>query len=188
MKPRVRWLTVEEEQKLIDCAARHLVPIIRFAVDSGGRLSEILGLDWRKVELEHKRVRFVDTKNGEDRTVRLSDRAWATLANLGPKEKGPVFTYRGRPTESVKAAFNSARKKAGLSDVRFHDLRHTFASRLVQGGVPLYDVMHLMGHKSLDMVQLYSHLGPDYQKGAIEVLNRLGHNLGTVENRKSAVT
>ena len=188
LKPRDRWLTVEEEQRLVDCAARHLVPIIRFAVDSGGRLSEILGLDWRNVELEHKRVRFVDTKNGEDRTVRLCDRAYATLASLGPKERGPVFTFRGRPIESVRAAFNAARQKAGLKDVRFHDLRHTFASRLVQGGVPLYDVMHLLGHKSLDMVQRYSHLAPDYQKGAIQVLNRLGHNLGTVEDRMPTVS
>jgi integrase len=177
-------LTVEEEQRLVDRAARHLVPIIRFAVDSGGRLSEILGLDWRNVELEHKLVRFVDTKNGEDRTVRLCDRACATLASLGPREKGPVFVYRGRPIKSVKAAFNAARQKAGVENVRFHDLRHTFASRLVQGGVPLYDVMHLMGHKSLDMAQRYSHLAPDYQKGAIDVLNRLGHNMGTVENRQ----
>ena len=152
----------------------------------GYNLSEILGLDWRNVELEHRRVRFVDTKNGEDRTVRLCDRAFATLASLGPKERGPVFTYCGRPMASVKAAFNTARKGADLRDVRFHDLRHTFASRLVRGGVPLYDVMHLMGHKSLDMVQRYSHLAPDYQKGAIQVLNRLGHDLGTAETRQSA--
>ena len=187
LKPRDRWLTVEEEHRLVACAAGHLVPIIRFAVDTGGRLSEILGLDWRNVELEHKRIRFVDTKNGEDQTVRLCDRACATLASLGPKERGPVFTYRGRSVESVGAAFRAARQKVGLNDVRFHDLRHTFASRLVQGGVPLYDVMHLMGHKSLDMVQRYAHLAPDYQKGAIQVLNRLGHNLGTVERRQSAV-
>ena len=186
LKPRDRWLTVEEEHRLVACSARHLVPIIRFAVDTGGRLSEILGLDWRNVELGHKRIRFVDTKNGEDRTVRLCDRACATLASLVPKERGPVFTYRGRFVESVGAAFRSARQKATLNDVGFHDLRHTFASRLVQGGVPLYDVMHLMGHKSLDMVQRYAHLAPDYQKGPIQVLNNLGHNLGTVERRQSA--
>ncbi|MDP6953733.1 MAG: tyrosine-type recombinase/integrase [Alphaproteobacteria bacterium] len=73
-----------------------------------------------------------------------------------------------------------------LSDVRFHDLRHTFASRLVQQGVPLYDVMHLMGHKSLDMVQRYAHLAPDFQERAIQALNQLGHNLGTGEGDKAA--
>ena len=74
-----------------------------------------------------------------------------------------------------------------MDDVRFHDLRHTFASRLVQGGVPLYNVMQLMGHKSLEMVQRYAHLAPDYQEGAVQVLNRLGHNLGTVDGEAPAL-
>ena len=82
-----------------------------------------------------------------------------------------------KPMKTVKTAFEKARAEAGLEDVRFHDLRHTFASRLVQGGVPLYDVMHLTGHKSLEMVQRYSHLAPDYQNRAIEALNSFGHTL-----------
>jgi len=65
----------------------------------------------------------------------------------------------------------TAREKSGIEDLRFHDLRHTFASRLVQGGVPLYNVMHLTGHKSLEMVQRYAHLAPDFQEGAIAVLD-----------------
>lgn len=96
-----------------------------------------------------------------------------------------MFTYRSEPMKTIRTAFNHAHVKAGLSDVRFHDLRHTFASRLVQGGVSLYEVMHMTGHKSLAMVQRYAHLAPHYQEGAIEVLNRRGHNLGTVDaNRK----
>jgi len=64
-----------------------------------------------------------------------------------------------------------------LEDFRFHDLRHTFASRLVQKGIPLYEVMHLTGHKSLEMVQRYSHLAPDYQERAIAALNSYGTEL-----------
>ena len=82
--------------------------------------------------------------------------------------------------KGIKTSYNRARKNAGLEDVRFHDLRHTFASRLVQGGVPLYDVMQMMGHKSLEMVQRYSHLAPDYQERAVNVLNGFGHNIGTM--------
>lgn len=89
----------------------------------------------------------------------------------------------------IKSSYQRARKLAGLEDVRFHDLRHTFASRLVQGGVPLYEVMHLTGHKSLTMVQRYAHLAPDFQESAIRVLDErlrpAGHNLGTVENQSS---
>lgn len=186
LKPRCRWLTLKEEKRLLAASPRHLKPIVRFAVDTGGRLSEILRLDWRDVDLANRRVCFRQTKNGDDRTVRLCERAQATLAEIGAKDSGPVFIFRGRPIKSVQTAFEKARTNAGLEDVRFHDLRHTFASRLVQAGVPLYDVMHLMGHKSLDMVQRYAHLAPDYQDRAIEALDGFGHDLGTITSREAA--
>jgi integrase len=186
LKPRNRWLTPEEEARLVNYAADHLVPLIRFAVDTGGRRAELLGLDWRQVDLERKRVVFLNTKNGEDRTVRLCNRACAVLASIGPREGGAVFTYKGSSMRSVQTAFSRARGSAGLNDVRFHDLRHTFASRLVQAGVPLYEVGQLLGHKSLEMVQRYAHLAPDYQERAIRALDELGHNLGTVDTQSAA--
>jgi integrase len=179
IQPRKRWISEDEEERLVRSASLHIVPLIRFAVDTGGRLSELLNLDWRNVDFEYKRVTFVKTKNGEDRTIRLSNKACSVLESLVPKASGPVFTYKGKPIKRVKTAFNTARKKAGMEDVRFHDLRHTFASRLVQGGIPLYDVMHLTGHKSLAMVQRYSHLKDDFQEAAIQVLNERGHNMDT---------
>lgn len=179
LKGRDRWLTLDEERKLVAAASPHLVPLIRFAVDTGGRLSELLRLDWREVDLGNGRVRFVNTKNGEDRTVRLCDRARETLRGLGVKDQGPVFTFRGKAVGSVKNAFDKAKNRAGIANLRFHDLRHTFASRLVQRGVPLYDVMHLTGHKSLEMVQRYAHLAPDYAERAMKALNAVWHDLGT---------
>ena len=173
LKPRQRWLTTAEEDRLVTGAAPHLQPLIRFAVDTGGRLSELLGLDWKEVDMAERRIRFVETKNGEDRTIRLCDRAYETLKKLGPRKQGIVFLFNGKPIKRVQKAFVRARERAGLKDVRFHDLRHTFASRLVQAGIPLYDVMHLTGHKSLAMVQRYSHLAPDYQTKAISALDRL---------------
>jgi integrase len=171
-RPRNRWLTFEEEERLINAAASHLKPIIRFAVDTGGRRSELLKLDWRYVDFKNRRVTFVQTKNGEDRTVRLCERAYETLEALGPKDSGPVFTYGDKAITGFKSSFDTARSKAGIEDFRFHDLRHTFASRLVQGGVPLYDVMHLTGHKTLEMVQRYAHLAPEFQEAAIAVLDQ----------------
>ena len=189
-KPRTRWLTMDEERRLIDNAAPHLKYLIRFAVDTGGRKSEILGLDWRDVDLVQKRVTFRDTKeNGEDRTLRLCQRAEATLRGLGPRDTGIVFTFRGQPIKSLKTSWSKACDNAEIEDLRFHDLRHTFASRLVQAGIPLFEVMGLTGHKSLEMVQRYSHLAPDYQERAILALDQLGHDSGTVEisgDRESA--
>ncbi len=171
-RPRNRWLTHEEEERLTQAAASHLKPIIRFAVDTGGRRSELFRLDWRYVDLSNRRVTFIQTKNGEDRTVRLCERAYETLTALGPKDSGPVFTFAGKALKGIKSSFDTAREKAGIEDFRFHDLRHTFASRLVQGGVPLYNVMHLTGHKSLEMVQRYAHLAPEFQEAAIAVLDK----------------
>ncbi len=101
-------------------------------------------------------------------------------------EAGPVFTFRGKMMRTVQTGFTKARDRAGLQDVRFHDLRHTFASRLVQGGVPLYDVMELMGYKSLEMVQRYTHLEPTYQDKAIQALNDHWHKSGTITGRQAA--
>ena len=133
-------------------------------VDTGGRRSEIFKLDWQNVDLDRGFVTFTKTKNGEDRSVRLTDRAMRILVGLGSKQSGPVFTYEGQLIKDVKTTFGKARKKAGLEDFRFHDLRHTFASWLVQKGISIYEVMNLTGHKSLVMVQRYAHLALAYQK------------------------
>ncbi len=185
-KPRTRWINQTEEEALVANAAPHLIPLIRLAVNTGGRRGELLSLKWQNVDFANRQIIFVETKNGDDRPIKLCERAYKTLLNLEPKDFGSVFTYKGKAIKSVKTSFDKARSKAGLSDVRFHDLRHTFASRLVQGGLPLYDLMHLMGHKSLDMVQRYAHLAPDYQKDAMRVLDQFGHTLVTVDKTKSA--
>ncbi len=171
---RCRWLTVEEEKRLLMAAKPHLRALIAFAVDTGGRKSELLKLDWQNVDLDRGFVTFTKTKNGEDRAIRLTDRAHEVLEGLGPKESGPVFTYRGQAIKDVKTTFDKARERAELKDFRFHDLRYTFASRLVQQGVSLYEVMHLTGHKSFSMVQRYAHLAPDFQERAIGALNAYG--------------
>lgn len=171
---RSRWLTVDEEKRLLMAAKPHLRALITFAVDTGGRKSELLKLDWRNVDLDRGFVTFRKTKNGEDRSVRLTDRAQRVLAELSPKASGPVFTFRGKAIKDIKSSFDHARARAEVEDFRFHDLRHTFASRLVQQGVTLYEVMHLTGHKSFEMVQRYAHLAPDFQERAIGALNVYG--------------
>lgn len=75
-------------------------------VDTGGRRSELLSLDWRNVDLARGAVAFTKTKNGEDRSVRLTDRAKQVLMDLGPKKSDPVFTYRENPIKDVKMTFD----------------------------------------------------------------------------------
>ena len=189
-KARSRWLTKEEEVRLFCHAAPHLRRLMMVAVDTGGHRGELLSLDWHSVDLSRNTITFLDTKNGEDRSTRLTDRAKRVLVEVGPKPTGSVFTFRGKPIRSIKSSFDKPCRKAGIENFRFHDLRHTFASRLVQKGIPLYEVMHLTGHKSFDMVQRYAHLGPDFQERAIMALNdddqdvveNQWHDLGTVDS------
>jgi len=79
--------------------------LIVFAVDTGGRRSELLKLDWQNVDLARGFVTYMKPKNGDDCTIRLTDRAIRVLTDLEPKETGPVFTYRGQPMKDVSTAF-----------------------------------------------------------------------------------
>jgi len=176
---RERYLTEAELGALVEASAQHLKPIILVAVDTGGRRSELLGLDWADVSLELKLVRFRNTKNGEDRNVPLTERSLLELIHLGPLPAGPVFTFNGKAISDVKTAFRKAARRANVKDIRLHDLRHTYASRLARKGVPLYNIQKLMGHKSYEMVLRYAHLDPDFGREAIAALNEDGHNLVT---------
>lgn len=202
--PRLRWLTVEEMQRLIACCPSHLRPVVITAFDTGGRISEVLGLHWSQVDLERQKVvRFLRTKNDRPRSVPMTDRLVAVLsahkaaqaeerAKAEPRADGSVrpwsdrvFTYRGEMLQSVKKAFAKACERAGIEDFRIHDMRHTFASHLVQNGVPLLEVKELLGHKTLSVVTRYAHLAPDNLRSAVERLP--GHSLGIVPERPDGV-
>jgi integrase len=89
-----------------------------------------------------------------------------------------AFTYEGKPLKVIKKSFATACERAGGDDFRVHDMRHTFASHLVQNGVPLLEGKELLGHKTLAMVMRYAHLAPDNLRSAIE--RQPGHSLGIV--------
>ena len=179
----VRWITYEEADRLIAECAPHMAPIVIFLLLTGARVGEAMGLDWRNVDLQAGRAAFLDTKNGTSRGVPLHGRVVAALANL-PHREGPVFrrpdghAYEGRPTDAIKTGFKAACRRAGIKNLRIHDLRHTFASWMVMSGADLRTVAELLGHKSLHLVMRYSHLSPNHLRAAIE---RLGH--GVADNK-----
>ncbi|MGE5444603.1 MAG: tyrosine-type recombinase/integrase [Ignavibacteriales bacterium] len=94
---------------------------------------------------------------------------------IGPATKPTfyVFTYRGNPVKGFRTSFENACKKAGIKDVSFHTLRHTFATRLVLEGVDIDSVRKLMGHSSITMTMRYSHPTPEALKSAVETLDSL---------------
>jgi len=180
---RLRFLAVEECQRLIDCCAPHLKPIVMVALHTGMRQGEILNLKWEHVDLKHGFILLDTTKTGERREIPI-DNTLKEMFNEMPRgfESKCVFTGKDGDTyKSVKRSFNTALKKAEISNFRFHDLRHTFASHLVMTGVDLVTVQELLGHKSLTMTLRYAHLSPGHKVKAVEMLDNTLSGMSSIQ-------
>lgn len=170
-----RVLSPEEEGKLISHCPPHLAPIVVFALNTGMRRGEILGLRWDQVDHAGKAIRVTGTKSGRDRIVPLNNAASSVIMAQRSKSYGPyVFpSTKGREfMKSVAHSFTRACRKAGIKGLRFHDLRHTFASRLIQKGADIITVQNLLGHYSVTVTQRYTHTGADEKRRAVEILTR----------------
>ena len=181
---RYRWLTEEEEMRLLIASATHLRDLLIFLLDTGARLTEATHLTWRDVQLDRQPrgvVKFMITKSGLPRSVPLTRRLELILRGLKqscPPGEQRVFLHRqtgpkhgqprkAKPFNRPHKAFYAACDRAGIIDFRIHDARHTFASRLVMKGVPLLEVSKLLGHSSLAMTMRYAHLAPAAYDAAI---------------------
>ena len=176
---RIRYLTEEEIKKLIDCCAYYIKPIVETALNTGMRKGEILNLKWSNVDTTNKVITITNSKNNESRGVPINDALLATLMKLenGTPKDSPVFRWEnGMPIKSIKGGFNNAVNRAGISDFRFHDLRHTFASHLVMNGVDIRTVQQLLGHKTIAMTMRYSHISNEFMKAAVDKLRLTGYN------------
>lgn len=172
-KTRLRWLEREEEARLLAHAAEPLRSLILVGVHTGLRIqAEALQLKWEDIDLRRGllTVQAGYAKSGKTRTVPLNTVVKAALANLQKTSKaGFVFARAdGQPFRSVKTIFSTACKRAGLSGVTPHVLRHTFCSRLVMSGVDLRSVQTLGGWASLSMIERYSHLSAPHLALAVE--------------------
>lgn len=142
------------------------LPEFIFAVNTGLRLGSQYAATYEMLDLTRKELNLPRTKNDDPVHVPLNDAALAAIRSLPSwqERRGPIFrnlNYPGKAVLSNDHWFKPALKNAGISDFRWHDLRHTFASWLVQDGVPLDRVSKLLGHKSLMMTMRYAHLAPN---------------------------
>ncbi|MCP5158516.1 MAG: site-specific integrase [Gammaproteobacteria bacterium] len=169
---RVRWLTRQEAQRLIDCAgqlgprAAHLPELITLAVHTGMRKGELLSLEWRRVDFAHGLIYLEasHTKSSKRRSIPLNQPAKTALTACRERAPGR-YVFGG--VKDVKRSFAHACRLAGIDNFRFHDLRHTFASWLVQAGAALAEVRDLLGHSSIEMTERYAHLAPERLRGAV---------------------
>lgn len=175
---RVRWLEHEEAKRLIDECPEPLKSVVKFALATGLRRSNIINLEWQQIDMQ-RRVAWVnpeDSKSNRAIGVALNDTACKVLRDqIGNHHKWVFVHTRAwhRPDSSLtpairkmrvddNRAWSSACKRAGIEDFRFHDLRHTWASWLIQSGVPLSVLQEMGGWESIEMVRRYAHLAPNH--------------------------
>ena len=171
---RLRYLSDDEIERLINPCSKELRPIVITALNTGMRKSEILHLTWDRVDLKNRLILLDKTKNGERREVPINNTLFQTLSGLTRHLKCGYIFYNPdtlKPYYDLKKSFGKALKKAHILDFRFHDLRHTFASRLVMKGVDLTTVKELLGHKSITMTLRYSHLASAHIQNAVKALD-----------------
>ena len=182
---RDRWLTVDEEARLLNVASPWLRELMLFAIHTGMRMGEILGLTWAGVDLFRRTVTVFKAKNGERRTIPLNQTALALLkhkAGNRSMDTELVFPSEAQTrlnASNISRSLHHVLDQAKITDFHFHDLRHTCATRMVQGGVDLYKVQRLLGHKSPIMTQRYAHHYPESLRDGIEVLD-VGRELAQI--------
>jgi len=204
---RDRWLTVEEQNRLLDNCVIYvtglknvkeprywLQEIVLFALNTGMRQDEILSLLWTNVDLFRRTATVVRSKNGEKRTVPLNLTVLELLKRktkvrhiksnfVFASEAGTKVDHR-----NLLRAFYNALKRVEIEDFRFHDLRHTFATRLAQAGIDLYKIAKLLGHKDIKMTQRYAHHYPESLRDGVEILDRISTNLAQSKEKGPALS
>jgi integrase len=186
-KRRVRWLLPEQVNLLIHELPVHQRDVVLFALATGLRQANVVHLCWNEVDLDRHTAWIPGdkAKGQEDVHVSLSQFAVELLQRQLGKHPDRVFTYAGRPVGQVNtSAWRSALKRAGIENFRWHDLRHTWASWLIQNGTPLYELQEMGGWKSAEMVRRYAHLAPAHLAKHAEVVGKLLVGTTTPQDQK----
>ena len=172
---KIRYLTKDEEIRLFSVISKdfcYLKPIIICALQTGMRKSEILNLRWDNIDFEYKFIELLETKSGKSRKIPISDTLMNVFNNL-PRTSEYVFINKdtGEPFTDIHKSFTTVLDRAKIKKFRFHDLRHTVATRLVEKGIDLVVVKEILGHAKIDTTMRYAHAVPQRKLDAISVLN-----------------
>jgi integrase len=161
-KGRTRRLEGDEGQRLMmACQASdnpYLAPLVTLAIETAMRRGELLGLDWDDLRLEQNYVHLALTKNGTSRDVPLSPKARQTIEALPRSISGRVIPIH---PEALKGLWHRATRRADITGLRFHDLRHEATTRFFEKGLGVMEVAAITGHKDLRMLQRYVQLRPE---------------------------
>lgn len=172
---RERYLTTEEAQRLKAAVERsrnkQLKYIVGLLIQCGCRVSELLNAEWSHFDLDRRLWRVAQTKSGKARFVPLSQGALDLIAEL-PRYKGCPYLIPNpktlKPWVGIFMSWDTARKQAGMPDLRIHDLRHSAASFMAAAGIDLYTIGKVLGHANYKTTQRYAHLQSDQLIAAVE--------------------
>lgn len=174
---RLRYLNPEEFQNLITACSSDagLLAVVQLALYTGMRRGEILNLKWENIDLQKRLVLLEKTKTNERRIIPINDTLAEVLKNIPRSEesKDTDIVFPGLSGNMLSMAFRRACGKAKITNFRFHDLRHTFASHLTMAGYNQRTIQHLLGHKDPRMTVRYAHLSDDYLSQAVKALDQV---------------
>lgn len=160
-KPRERRLEDGDAARLADGlsskSAWYLRPLIALAIETGMRRGELLSIRWKDVDVTAPTIRILKTKNGHPRTIPLTPKAVEILSSLERRDDR-VFPVS---PNAVRLAWERLRRRAGLQDLRLHDLRHEAVSRFFEYGLTVPEVALISGHRDPRMLSRYTHLRPE---------------------------
>lgn len=181
---KMRVLSKEEEEKLLNASSEHLKPIIITALNTGMRLSEVLGLKWCNVDFNNRVITVENSKNNERRRIPMNLYLTNTLKDLKRYGEHVFCNENGEPFGAIKTGFYAALRRSGISHCTFHSFRHSFATRLVMNGADLPTVKELLGHKTIAMTMRYAHPSPEHKRKAVESLSMVenGHQMDTKQD------
>lgn len=181
---RVRSLSPEQAQRLLDELPDHQREMALFALATGLRQANVFKLSWEQVDLgrQHAWVDSKDSKTGVGIAVPLNSIAMDVLIRQKGKHSTRVFTYQGKPLNSVNTkAWKKALERAEIEDFRWHDLRHTWATWQRAAGTPTHELQKLGGWKNSSMVERYAHLSSDHLVASAKRIEKMlpGYDLAT---------
>lgn len=181
-----RFLSVEEEEKLLACANPTLRLIILVAIYTGMRQGEILNLKWKDLNFKDKYIKILKTKNNKVRKIPLAKTLEEEFLKL-PKVCDYVFFNPLTRTKyvNIQKVFSQTVKRAKIENITFHQLRHSAATRMVEKGIDLVVVKEILGHADLSTTQKYSHPVPKRIKDAINELERYSSQNSRQEDKEN---
>lgn len=167
---RTNYLSQEEIKEVLLHIPERSRNLVAFAICTGMRRGEILRLDWKDIDWTNNIIHIYISKSGNKREVPIMPSLRQVLLSMHPLKTGKVFPLTEK---MVEYDFRHTLKKLGIQNIRFHDLRHTFASHFMMKGGSITDLQRILGHSDLKLTQRYAHLSPTYLRKSIEIVNDL---------------